>query len=104
GAVSVEVGAATGIDHLITCDMGGTSFDVSVVVDGNPARRMRGDLMGVWTALSRIDVVSIGAGGGSLGWIDARNVLRVGPKSAGAVPRPAGSRRGGPAAPLTTAP
>jgi N-methylhydantoinase A len=102
-AASVEVGAATGIDDLITCDMGGTSFDVSVVVDGHPARRMRGDLMGVWTALSRIDVVSIGAGGGSLGWIDARNVLRVGPKSAGAVPGPACYGRGGTEATVTDA-
>src|SRR3954451_833618 len=102
-AASVEVGAETGIDHLITCDMGGTSFDVSVVVDGHPARRMRGDLMGVWTALSRIDVVSIGAGGGSLGWIDARNVLRVGPRSAGAVPGPACYGRGGTEATVTDA-
>jgi N-methylhydantoinase A len=102
-AASVEVGAAIGIDHLITCDMGGTSFDVSVVVDGNPARRMRGDLMGVWTALSRIDVVSIGAGGGSLGWIDARKVLRVGPRSAGAVPGPACYGRGGTEATVTDA-
>jgi N-methylhydantoinase A len=102
-AAAVEVGTAAGVDHLITCDMGGTSFDVSVVVDGKPARRTRGDLMGVWTALSRIDVVSIGAGGGSLGWIDARNVLRVGPKSAGAVPGPACYGRGGTEATVTDA-
>ena len=44
-----------------------------------PARRTRGDLMGVWTALSLVDVDSIGAGGGSIGWIDARGMLRVGP-------------------------
>ena len=56
---------------------------------GQPARRTRGELMGVWTALSLIDVESIGAGGGSLGWVDARGMLRVGPRSAGAVPGPA---------------
>lgn len=94
-AAAVEVGAADGTADLITADMGGTSFDVSVIVGGSPARRTRGDLMGVWTALSRVDVVSIGAGGGSLGWIDARNVLRVGPQSAGAEPGPACYGRGG---------
>ena len=94
-AAAVEVGAASATPDVITADMGGTSFDVSVVVDGRPARRTRGDLMGVWTALSRIDVVSIGAGGGSLAWIDARGVLRVGPQSAGAVPGPACYGRGG---------
>jgi N-methylhydantoinase A len=75
--------------------MGGTSFDVSVVSGGEPTRRSRGDLMGVWTALSLVDVDSIGAGGGSVGWIDARSMLRVGPRSAGAVPGPACYRRGG---------
>ena len=79
----------------VTCDMGGTSFDVSVVDDGEPARRTRGELMGVWTALSLVDVESIGAGGGSLGWVDARGMLRVGPRSAGAVPGPACYGRGG---------
>ena len=68
--------------------MGGTSFDVSVVVDGHAARRQRGVLGGVWTALSVVDVESIGAGGGSIGWVDARGMLRVGPRSAGADPGP----------------
>ena len=51
--------------------------------------------MGVWTALSLVDVESIGAGGGSIAWIDARGMLRVGPRSAGAEPGPACYRRGG---------
>ena len=55
----------------------------------------RGDLMGIWTALSLVDVDSIGAGGGSIGWTDARGMLRVGPHSAGAVPGPACYGRGG---------
>jgi len=94
-----EVGAA----NLVTCDMGGTSFDVSLVEGGEPVRRTRGELMGVWTALSLIDVQSIGAGGGSLGWIDARGMLRVGPRSAGAVPGPACYGRGGRDATVTDA-
>ena len=59
--------------------------------------------MGVWTALSLVDVESIGAGGGSLGWIDARGMLRVGPRSAGAVPGPACYGRGGRDATVTDA-
>ena len=83
--------------------MGGTSFDVSVIDDGEPARRTRGELMGVWTALSLVDVESIGAGGGSIGWVDARGMLRVGPRSAGAVPGPACYGRGGDQATVTDA-
>jgi N-methylhydantoinase A len=94
-AASVAVAAASDVHDVVTCDMGGTSFDVSVVTAGAPARRIRGELMGVWTALSLVDVQSIGAGGGSLGWIDARGMLRVGPRSAGAVPGPASYGRGG---------
>jgi N-methylhydantoinase A len=102
-AASVAVAAAAGLDDVVTCDMGGTSFDVSVIVAGAPARRTRGELMGMWTAASLIDVESIGAGGGSIGWIDARGMLRVGPRSAGAVPGPACYGRGGEDATVTDA-
>ena len=102
-AAAVALADATGVPDVITCDMGGTSFDVSVIEGGQPARRTRGDLMGVWTALSVVDVESIGAGGGSLGWIDARGMLRVGPRSAGAVPGPASYGRGGTEATVTDA-
>jgi N-methylhydantoinase A len=102
-AAAVALADATGIEDVITCDMGGTSFDVSVIEGGQPARRTRGELMGVWTALSLVDVESIGAGGGSLGWIDARGMLRVGPRSAGAVPGPACYGRGGTDATVTDA-
>jgi N-methylhydantoinase A len=94
-AAAVEVARSRGVADAVTCDMGGTSFDVSVVSGGEPARRSRGDLMGVWTALSLVDVDSIGAGGGSVGWVDARSMLRVGPRSAGALPGPACYGRGG---------
>lgn len=102
-AAAVRVAAAAGTDAVVTCDMGGTSFDVSVVTGGAPARRTRGEVMGVWTALSHVDVESIGAGGGSLGWIDARGMLRVGPRSAGSEPGPACYGRGGTGATVTDA-
>ncbi len=94
-AAAVEVARSAEITDAVTCDMGGTSFDVSVVSDGQAIRRVRGDLMGIWTALSLVDVDSIGSGGGSIGWVDARRMLRVGPHSAGAVPGPACYGRGG---------
>lgn len=102
-AAAVALSNASKRPDVITCDMGGTSFDVSVIQGGEPARRTRGELMGVWTALSLVDVESIGAGGGSLGWRDARGVLRVGPRSAGAVPGPACYGRGGQEATVTDA-
>jgi N-methylhydantoinase A len=102
-SAAIGVGAAAGHGSVVTCDMGGTSFDVSVVVDGHAARRTRGVLGGVWTALSVVDVESIGAGGGSIGWVDARGMLRVGPRSAGADPGPACYGRGGEAPTITDA-
>jgi len=92
---AVAVAEAVGVDDVVTCDMGGTSFDVSVISDRQPCRRYRGEVMGMWTALALIDVESIGSGGGSIGWCDARQMLRVGPASAGAVPGPACYGRGG---------
>ncbi len=92
---AVAVAEAAGVDDVVTCDMGGTSFDVSVVQGRQPLRRHRGEVMGMWTALPLVDVESIGAGGGSIGWCDARGMLRVGPQSAGAVPGPACYGRGG---------
>ena len=94
-AAAAHVARAAGIDCAVTCDMGGTTLDISVVADGQPMRRARGDLMGVWTALSSVDVDSVGAGGGSLAWVDALGALRVGPRSAGAVPGPACYGNGG---------
>ncbi len=94
-AASVSVAEASGVDDVITCDMGGTSFDVAVIERGQPFRRLRGDVMGIWTALPLVDVESISAGGGSIGWVDARGMLRVGPVSAGSVPGPACYGKGG---------
>jgi N-methylhydantoinase A len=94
-AASVVVAEHADLDRAVTCDMGGTSFDVSVISDGHPSRRTRGELMGVWTALPQVDVQSISAGGGSVGWADGRGMLRVGPRSAGSVPGPACYGTGG---------
>jgi N-methylhydantoinase A len=102
-AACVATARSAGLSDVVTCDLGGTSFDVSVVMDGEPARRTRGNVMGMWTALSMVDVESIGSGGGSIGWIDARGLLRVGPRSAGSRPGPACYGRGGTEATLTDA-
>jgi N-methylhydantoinase A len=102
-AACVAMAKAAGLSDVVTCDLGGTSFDVSVVMNGEPARRTRGNVMGMWTALPMVDVESIGSGGGSIGWIDARGLLRVGPRSAGSRPGPACYGRGGTEATLTDA-
>ena len=62
---------------------------MSVISSGKASRRTRGELAGIWTAMPQIDVESISAGGGSVGWVDARGMLRVGPRSAGSTPGPA---------------
>jgi N-methylhydantoinase A len=92
---ALEVCDTAGISNAVTCDIGGTSFDISLICDGSMTRRTRGDLMGIWTALPRVDVESASAGGGSVGWVDAMGLLRLGPRSAGAAPGPACYGRGG---------
>jgi N-methylhydantoinase A len=83
----------------IVCDSGGTTFDVGLVRDGNLVYSRDSWLgrrwLGHMVAMSSVDVRSIGAGGGSIAWIDAGGLLRVGPQSAGAVPGPACYGRGG---------
>ena len=84
-----------GSRNFITADMGGTSFDVSLVTDGKPRLTMEGEVAGYDLRLPRIDVNTIGAGGGSIAWIDKGGALRVGPRSAGSSPGPAGYAGGG---------
>ncbi len=82
--------------HLILIDIGGTSADASLVVDGRPARADRDELE--WDIPIRVPVVdiqSIGAGGGSIAGLDAAGALKVGPRSAGAVPGPVAYGKGG---------
>jgi N-methylhydantoinase A len=84
-----------GIGQVIAADVGGTSFDVSVVVDGLPQTMNEGNVIGFPVQAPWVDVRSIGAGGGSIAEIDAGGLLRVGPRSAGAHPGPACYGRGG---------
>ncbi|MGQ0670359.1 MAG: hydantoinase/oxoprolinase family protein [Actinomycetota bacterium] len=81
--------AARGIRDLVTMDMGGTSFDTCLVLRGRPAVRGESDVGGYPVLASALDLVTVGAGGGSLARVDAGGALRVGPESAGADPGPA---------------
>ena len=82
-------------DNLIPFDMGGTSTDICLIVDGEPALVSGRGIGGHRLALNSLDIVSLGAGGGSIGRVDAGGILHVGPQSAGAVPGPACYGRGG---------
>ncbi len=96
------VGRLIGEPRLVTLDMGGTSCDVSVVQDEvhYGTENTVGDFPVI---LPAVDVSAIGAGGGSIAWLDAEGVLKVGPGSAGAVPGPACYGRGGTDATVTDA-
>lgn len=84
-----------GVDNLLAVDMGGTSFDVALIVDGKPKRLMESEVHGYAVRTPLIDIRSIGAGGGSIAWIDEGGALRVGPQSAGSEPGPISYGRGG---------
>jgi N-methylhydantoinase A len=80
--------------NLLCIDMGGTSFDLSLIIDGRPTVSTETDLEGLPILMPLVDIHTIGAGGGSLAWLEAGG-LRVGPQSAGAMPGPACYGRGG---------
>ncbi|QSG08042.1 hydantoinase/oxoprolinase family protein [Halapricum desulfuricans] len=84
-----------GYEDVITMDMGGTSTDVSLVDGGEPSLSTDWEIAGYPLGVPTIDIHTIGAGGGSIAWIDAGGALRVGPRSAGADPGPAAYGRGG---------
>jgi N-methylhydantoinase A len=84
-----------GIDHLVTFDMGGTSSDIAVAVSGRPEFTTHTTIGGLPLILPVVAVTAIGAGGGSVVWVDEQGVLKVGPDSAGADPGPVAYRRGG---------
>ena len=88
-------GNTHGFDNVITVDMGGTSFDVALVRDAEPVVTTEGMIGEHRIASPILDIHTIGAGGGSIAWIDKGGLLAVGPKSAGAVPGPACYGRGG---------
>jgi N-methylhydantoinase A len=97
------VAGRAGHPRIITFDMGGTSTDVSVVEEGTPVTAAQKAYHGYPVKAPMLDVDSIGAGGGSLAWIDPGGFLRVGPRSAGADPGPAAYGRGGDAPTVTDA-
>ena len=84
-----------GDEDCILVDMGGTSFDASLVRGGAPAMTHECELDRLRVAVPMLDIATIGAGGGSIGWIDEGGLLRMGPQSAGAKPGPACYGRGG---------
>ena len=93
---AAAIGQALGYPNIITTDVGGTSFDVGLVVDGEPLVNSRPVFDKYHTVLPIADVASIGAGGGSIAWIEpATGQLKVGPQSAGADPGPACYGNGG---------
>ncbi|MCD6727404.1 MAG: hydantoinase/oxoprolinase family protein [Solirubrobacteraceae bacterium] len=91
----VRIGEALGFPNVIGFDMGGTSADIALIEGGQPRLTNELDVGGLPVRLPSVHVLSIGAGGGSVAWLDAVNALRVGPDSAGAAPGPACYGRGG---------
>src|SRR5215211_3379748 len=100
GPAGGAIGAAylssvAGIPNLVTADVGGTSYDVSIVVDGKNVLRTEHEMLGYVAKVSSIDVRSVGAGGGSIASVDQGGLLHVGPGSAGADPGPMCYGKGG---------
>lgn len=91
---AAHISGTLGIDRAVTADMGGTSFDMSIVTDGKVSLNDAPEIEGVRMATPMIEVESLGAGGGSIA-VAEDGVLRVGPDSAGAVPGPACYGKGG---------
>ena len=88
-----------GYDHAVTMDVGGTSTDICIMLDGEIQQREIVELEhGIPARIRSLDIHAIGAGGGSIVSLDAGGAVSVGPRSAGAVPGPACYGRGGPAA------
>src|ERR687889_1789407 len=89
GALGAALIAGTaGFDRVLTCDGGGTSTDVTVVIDGEPSLTTEGSVGAYPSKIPMIDVVTVGAGGGSIAWLSPEGTLKVGPRSAGADPGP----------------
>ncbi|MFJ9589558.1 hydantoinase/oxoprolinase family protein [Streptomyces acidicola] len=100
GPAGGVVGAASlakviGTPNMITIDMGGTSLDASLVLDGEPVLHQGAEFESLPINTTSLNIHTIGAGGGSIAWLDAAGALQVGPQSAGASPGPAAYGRGG---------
>jgi N-methylhydantoinase A len=100
---AVNVARACGVSDIITMDIGGTSTDVCLVRGGKPANANQRNIGGLPVRTASLDLHTIGAGGGSIAWVDAGGLPKVGPESAGAHPGPACYGRGGLRATLTDA-
>ncbi len=98
-----RAGQVSGMNDLITVDIGGTSCDIALVAGGQPLVRPEGRIDGYPVRVPMVDVNAIGSGGGSIAWLDEAGGLRVGPRSAGADPGPACYGRGGQLATVTDA-
>jgi N-methylhydantoinase A len=94
-AAATYMGGLAGYKDLITVDMGGTSYDVCLIRDGRPAITSDAWFSRYRVAIPLLDIHSIGAGGGSIAWVDPGGALKVGPQSAGSRPGPACYGRGG---------
>ncbi len=108
GPAAGALGAAliarvAGFDRVLTCDGGGTSTDVSVVIDGEPTLTTEGTVGAFPSKIPMIDVVTVGAGGGSIAWLSPEGTLKVGPQSAGADPGPICYAKGGTEVTITDA-
>ena len=93
---AAQIAADAGFENVITGDMGGTSFDVSVSLSGRPAEAET-TLLGfrIPVRVPMLDIRTIGAGGGSIAFVDRGGILQVGPRSAGSMPGPVAFSRGG---------
>jgi N-methylhydantoinase A len=108
GPAAGALGAAliaqvAGFDRVLTSDGGGTSTDVSVVIDGEPTLTTEGSVGAFPSKIPMIDVVTVGAGGGSIAWLSPEGTLKVGPQSAGADPGPLCYAKGGQEVTITDA-
>jgi N-methylhydantoinase A len=92
---AAAIAARAGFPAVLTCDGGGTSTDVTVITDSRPSLTTEGAVGPFPAKIPMIDVVTVGAGGGSVAWISPEGTLKVGPRSAGADPGPACYPRGG---------
>lgn len=90
-----KLGELIGEPNVITADMGGTTLDVGIVVDGRPQTAKTSVMARNLLLVPAVEAISIGAGGGSLAWLDSANALHVGPQSQGSQPGPACYGRGG---------
>ena len=100
---AVRQAGLSGARDIITLDIGGTSADVTLVSDGRPELTREALVDGLIVQMPMLDITTVGAGGGSIAWVDEGGMLRVGPRSAGATPGPAAYGKGGTLPTLTDA-